>query len=246
MRIIQEDLEFLEENRECSYFDEEISDIRYRYLSKCSQTDYQNMLEHGWRRFGQMHFVPECKNCTKCISIRIDVKNYQFSKSDKRVLAKNKETALYIQPPSLSIEHLHLYDKYHQNMNEKKDWPYNPITPSEYQRSYVDGNLSFAQEFLYVRDNKLIGVALTDILPQAISSIYCYYDHDYEKYSLGKFSILAQIKVAKELNIPYIYLGYWIKNHFSMGYKENFMPFEVLKNRASLDEMSLWQEYRSE
>lgn len=117
MRIIQEDLEFLEENRECSYFDDEISDIRYRYLSKCSAQEYQNMLEHGWRRFGQMHFVPECKNCTKCISLRIDVNNYHFSKSDKRILAKNKETSLYIQPPSLSIEHLHLYDKYHQTMN---------------------------------------------------------------------------------------------------------------------------------
>ncbi|RXJ56290.1 arginyltransferase [Candidatus Marinarcus aquaticus] len=244
MRIVQEDIEFVEENRECSYFDEEVSDIRYRYIQKCSKEDYQNMLEHGWRRFGHMHFVPECKNCTKCISMRIDVKNYTFSKSDKRVLAKNKDTEVYIQPPSLSIEHLKLYDKYHEHMSEKKEWPYSPITPSEYQRSYIDGNVDFAQEFLYVRDGNLVGVALTDVLPQAISSIYCYYDHDFEKYSLGRFSILAQIKVAKELNIPYIYLGYWIQNHFSMGYKEAYQPFEILTNRASLDEITIWQPYK--
>ncbi|MFA7084508.1 MAG: arginyltransferase [Arcobacteraceae bacterium] len=243
MRIIQENVEFFEENKECSYFDDEISDMRYKYLSQCSQEEYQNMLEHGWRRFGQMHFVPECKNCTKCISARIDVNNYKFSKSDRRILNKNKDTALYIQPPSLSLEHLNLYDKYHENMNEKKDWPYNPITPSEYQRSYVEGKADFAQEFLYVKDDKLVGVALTDILPNAISSIYCYYDHDYEKYSLGKFSILAQIKVAKELNIPYIYLGYWIKNHFSMGYKEQFSPFEILTNRSSLTQKAIWLPY---
>lgn len=85
---------------------------------------------------------------------------------------------------------------------------------------------------------------MTDILPEAISSIYCYYDHDYEKYSIGKFSILAQIKVAKELKIPYIYLGYWIKDHFSMGYKEKFKPFEILTNRVSLDEVTIWQHYR--
>jgi len=92
-----------------------------------------------------------------------------------------------------------------------------------------------------MRDDKLIGVALVDILPKSISAIYCYYDHDYEDLSIGKFSILAQIKIAKELNIPYIYLGYWIKDHFSMGYKENYMPFEILKNRATLSEIPIWE-----
>ncbi|WP_419765478.1 MAG: arginyltransferase [Arcobacter sp.] len=244
MQLINDEVEFVENDKDCSYFDNEISDIRYRYLKNCSPQDYQNMLEHGWRRFGRMHFVPECKNCTKCISIRIDVANYKFSKSEKRVLAKNKDTKVYIQPPSISIDHLNLYDKYHKHMNDKKSWPYSPIEPIEYSRSYVEGKASFTKEFLYMRDDKLIGVALTDILPNSISSIYCFYDHDYEKLSIGKFSILAQIKVAKQLNIPYIYLGYWIKDHFSMGYKEAFTPFEVLENRASLDEDTIWSKYK--
>ncbi len=130
-------------------------------------------------------------------------------------------------------------------MEEKKNWTYTPISPLEYQRSYIEGKSDFAKEFLYVRDDKLIGVALTDVLPQAISSIYCYYDHDYEKLSIGKFSILAQIKVAKELNIPYIYLGYWIKDHFSMGYKKRYQPFEVLTNRVSLENVTIWQKYKN-
>jgi arginine-tRNA-protein transferase len=46
--------------------------------------------------------------------------------------------------------------------------------------------------------------------------------------SLGKFSILAQIKIAKELEIPY---------------KVNYMPFEILKNRASLKEDAIWEKY---
>ena len=243
MQLVDEDIEFVEQNRECSYFNDEISDIRYRYLQQCSTTDYQNMLEHGWRRFGKMHFVPECANCTKCISMRIDVKNYHFSKSEKRVLAKNRDTKIYIQPPSLTKDHLLLYDKYHKNMHEKKGWVYSPIEPIEYNRSYVQGKAEYAKEFLYVKDGKLIGVALTDILPKSISSIYCFYDHDYDHLSIGKFSILAQIKVAKELNIPYIYLGYWIENHHSMGYKLAYKPFEILKNRASLEEPTIWEKY---
>lgn len=243
MQLLDDDIEFVEQHRECSYFDNEVSDIRYRYLQTCTVSDYQNMLEHGWRRFGKMHFVPECENCTKCISMRIDVKNYEFTRSEKRVLAKNTDTKIYIQPPSMTLDHLKLYDKYHSFMNEKKGWNYSPIEPVEYNRSYVQGKAQYAKEFLYMRNDKLIGVALTDILPQSISSIYCYYDHDYHELSLGKFSILAQIKIAKELNVPYIYLGYWIKNHYSMGYKEAYQPFEILKNRGTLEEKSIWEKY---
>ncbi len=241
MNILNQDIEFLEENRDCSYFDEKLSDIRYRYLSSCPTSLYQEFLDRGWRRFGRMHFVPECKSCTKCVSMRIDVANYKFSKSEKRVIAKNKDTKLYIRQPSVTMEHLNLYEKYHRFMNDKKDWPYSPIDVDDYIRSYVEGKEEYAKEFLYMRDDKLIGVALVDILPKSISAIYCYYDHDYEDLSIGKFSILAQIKIAKELNIPYIYLGYWIKDHFSMGYKENYMPFEILKNRATLSEIPIWE-----
>ncbi len=243
MQKLHEDIEFVEHKRECSYFSYELSDMRYRYINHCTLEDYQNMLVHGWRRFGKMHFVPECENCAKCISMRIDVKAYKFSKSEKRVLAKNADTKIFIQNPSMSIEHLKLYDKYHAHMHGKKKWAYTPIEPSEYNRSYVEGKLSFAREILYVRNDKLVAVALTDILPKSISSIYCFYDHSYASLSLGKFSILAQIKIAKELNVPYIYLGYWIKDHFSMGYKESYQPFEILVNRSPLNKMAFWKKF---
>ena len=244
MQILNQDIELFEENRECSYFDEKLSDIRYKYIYSCTIDKYQPMLERGWRRFGRMHFVPECRSCTKCVSMRIDVNNYKFSKSEKRVISKNQDTKLYIRPPSVTMEHLSLYDKYHKFMNDKKDWPYSPIEVDDYIKSYVDGKEEYSKEFLYVRDEKLIGVALVDILPDSISAIYCYYDHNYSDLSLGKFSILAQIKIAKELNIPYIYLGYWIKDHFSMGYKEAYTPFEILQNRANPIEEPIWSRYK--
>ncbi len=243
MHILNNDMEFLEEDRDCSYFEDKLSDIRYRYMQSCSGVDYQAMLERGWRRFGRIHFVPECKSCNECVSMRIDAKNYKFSKSEKRVIAKNKDTKLYIRQPSITLQHLSLYDKYHAFMSDKKAWNYSPISPEDYIKSYVDGKEEYSKEFLYFRGEKLVAVALVDILPQAISAVYCYYDHDYEELSLGKFSILAQIKIAKEMNIPYIYLGYWIKNHFSMGYKENYQPYEVLKNRPSLYTQPIWEKY---
>ena len=90
-----------------------------------------------------------------------------------------------------------------------------------------------------------MGVAFVDILDNAISAVYFYYDHNFAKYSIGSYSILKQIASAKEYNIKYFYPGYWIKNHYSMGYKEKFKPFEILINRPNLNEEAIWKKEES-
>ena len=236
-------LEFFEEDKQCSYFDDKLCDIRYKYMDNCSSQEQKKMLERGWRRFGNMHFVPECKDCNECKTIRIDVNKFSFSKNQKRVFNKNKETEVYIQKPTVTYEHIDLFNKYHSHMSQKKDWNENIIDVQEYTNSYVNGAHNYGKEILYFRDNKLIGVALCDILDSGMSAVYCYYDHDYEHLSIGQFSILAQLSIAKQNNIPYLYLGYWIKDHFSMGYKERYKPFEVLQNRPNLEEETIWKDY---
>jgi len=236
-------LEFLEEDKTCSYFDDKLCDIRYKYMDNCSVSEQLRMLERGWRRFGNMHFIPECKTCDECKTIRIDVEKFKFSKSQKRVLNKNKDTEVYVQKPTVTYEHIDLFNKYHRYMSEKKDWNENIIDVQEYNNSYVNGAHNYGKEILYFRDNKLIGVALSDMMTEGMSAVYCYYDHDYENLSIGQFSILAQISIAKQNKIPYLYLGYWIKDHFSMGYKERYKPFEVLQNRPTLNEETIWKMY---
>ncbi len=235
--------ELFEENKPCAYIDDTLSDIRYKYMPICDDATHYKMIERGWRRFGYVHFVPECKNCFECKTIRIDVENFKFTSSHKRILNKNKDLKIYIQKPTLSIEHLNLFNKYHNYMSEKKDWPHNNISPKDYQSSYVDGASSYGREILYFLDNKLICVALSDVLENGISAIYCYYDHDYQNRSLGKFSILIQLSMAKLSKIPYMFLGYWLKDHYSMGYKEDYAPFDVLQNRPSIDEECIWERY---
>jgi len=235
--------EFFEENKQCPYFDHKLSDTRYRFMQNCDINTYDKMLERGWRRFGNVHFVPQCKDCTECKTIRIDIKNFKYSKSQRRILNKNKDIQVYIQKPTLSIDHINLFNKYHSFMEQKKGWKENLIDANEYKSSYVDGAGAFGKEILYFKDEKLIAVALCDMTQNALSSVYCFYDHDYENRSLGKYSILAQISIAKQANVPYLFLGYWIKDHYSMGYKEDYTPFDILQNRPSLDENCIWQSY---
>jgi arginine-tRNA-protein transferase len=235
--------EFFEQDKQCPYFDDRKADTRYKFIKKCDTNTYENMVTRGWRRFGYVHFVPECSTCNDCKTIRIDIKKFAFSKSQKRLLNKNKDIDVYVQKPSLSIDHINLFNKYHTYMAQKKGWKENNIEPSEYKSSYVDGAGTFGKEILYFIGEKLIAVALCDMTQNVISSVYCFYDHDYEHKSLGKYSILAQISMAKQSNIPYLFLGYWIKDHYSMGYKEYYKPFEILQNRPTMKDDCIWKAY---
>ena len=173
-------------NDKCSYIKDLNTVTHYKIIDNCSTTESHNLIERGFRRFGKMFFRPICDGCNECQSIKIDVQNFKFSKSQNRVIKKASFIKSYIQQPSLTGDHLDLFAKYHLHMKDKRSWDYNETTPEHYYNSFVSGHNDFGYEVLYYDENKLIGVDLIDILNDGISSIYFYYDPDYEKYSLGK------------------------------------------------------------
>jgi len=222
--------EFVSEDS-CSYLENEKQTTQYKIIQKCSSAHCEALIERGWRRFGHMFFRPACAKCTACESFKIDVKNYEFSKSERRILRKNEETEIVIQRPQLSSTHLELFEKYHSHMKDKRNWKHERTDPKHYYASFVYGHEEFGYEVLYFIKNRLVGVDLIDILPNGISSIYFYYDPDFDKQSLGTFSMLQQIKIAQESELSWIYLGYYVKGCQSLEYKSRYKPYHVLQGR---------------
>ncbi len=73
-------------------------------------------------------------------------------------------------------------------------------------------------------------VSMIDILEQGISSVYTFYDSHDSSASFGSSSILWQIEQARVLKLPYLYLGYYIKESEKMSYKVKYQPMEGLIN----------------
>ena len=74
-------------------------------------------------------------------------------------------------------------------------------------------------------------VSIIDILTDGLSSVYTFFDPE-EKSGLGTYGILWQIEQCKTLSLPYLYLGYWIKNSQKMAYKSQFSAAEVFRNNT--------------
>ena len=60
--------------------------------------------------------------------------------------------------------------------------------------------------------------------------VYSFFDPALEKLSLGTYLILDHIQIARDLGLPYVYLGYWVPGSPKMGYKANFKGLEVYRN----------------
>lgn len=237
-------IEFFNNPKSCEYFNNEVSSFRYFYIEDCNSHFANGLLVRGWRRFGEYFFVPTCKSCSKCLTIRVLVNDYKLSKTHKRIIKKNLNTKIYISRPSIDSIKLDLFNRYHLFMSQKKGWKYEPYTMDMYIDNFINGFMDYGYEFTYkTQDDELIGVGLVDIFKDSISAIYFYYDPKFLSLSPGTFNIINQLLFAKNKNIAHFYPGYYIANHYSMGYKKNFKPFEVLTNEPDIFDAPIYEPF---
>ena len=87
---------------------------------------------------------------------------------------------------------------------------------------------------------RLVGVALCDQTPKAWSAIYFFYDPAWAARSIGTANVLFQIALARQMQIPHVYLGYLVEGSGSMAYKARFQPQERLVGWPELDQEPVW------
>ncbi|MBC8210221.1 MAG: arginyltransferase [Gammaproteobacteria bacterium] len=184
---------------------------------------YNELIQIGFRRSGGYLYRPHCNDCEACISLRIPVKDYRFSRNDKRTLRKNQDLNLHLNEGKFSEEHFELY-RHYINSRHSGGSMENP-SRSDYHRFLICDWTDTS--FIELRQGrKLLAVAVTDTTSTGLSAVYTFFDPQQQQRSLGHFAILKQIELAQENAVPFLYLGYWIKDCEKMRYKSRYKPAE--------------------
>lgn len=207
----------------CPYLEGKRFTQRYTVLKDLSQADFDFMLEQGWRHFGYYFFMPNCNLCSMCTPIRTLVNKFTPSKSQRKLFNKNKGIKVETLPLVYSPDLFEIYSK-HSRIKFNQD-----SCEKEFKESFFGDSLSGNSRIstYYIEDN-LVAFGIIDIGERGISSVYFCYNPEYSKYSLGTYSALKEIELAKSLGKEFYYMGYYIKGNRSMEYKAKFNPMEKL------------------
>jgi len=187
--------------------------------------------EAGFRRSQTIAYRPACENCNACVSVRIRVEDFTPSKNFKRVDASNRDIVRVPIGAKASQEQFGILRDYLDDRHE--DGGMADMTALDYVAMVEDTTVrtevtEYRAGASDDEDGTLLAVALTDELNDGLSMVYTFYDVTETTRSLGTFMILDHIVEARLRGLPYVYLGYWIKDCRKMAYKGRFKPMEAL------------------
>ena len=214
---------------ECEYLPDRLKRLEASYVTEMTGQEYEEHMNKGYRKFGPQLFKPVCEGCSECRPIRILVNEFKPSRSQKKTLNRNADLTIDYCQPGIDDEKLNLINRYHEERGPDMGWPYTTFNKEEYAWTFIANPIE-GYEINIRKDNKLLGVTLMDVTPNAVSGVYHYYDTEVsEKRSLGTYLMLKTIEAAERINKKYAYFGFHVQGCRSMEYKSNFEPCEIQK-----------------
>lgn len=219
---------FQTHSHDCSY----LPDLQARTVfvdpeTKLTKTSQTRLAALGFRRSGDFVYRPNCKDCSACVPVRIPVNLFKASRGQRRILNRNRSLTVEICSATSNDERYDLYARYISTRH--KDGDMYPPSPEQFADFLT--NTEADSRFIEYRDEgKLVAIAATDLLDNAYSAVYSFFDPDNQRASYGVYTILSQIEQAKQAGLDYLYLGYWIKACQKMNYKVDYRPIELFVN----------------
>lgn len=185
-----------------------------------------SLSRQGFRRSQNVLYRPSCAECSACLSARIDVTKFAPSRSQKRTLARNRDLRRRSTSPWASEEQYDLFRAYLDDRHSEGGMA--DMDVFEFAAMIEETPIrSRVIEYSHQDSNDLIAVSLTDVLSDGLSMVYSFYSPDMTRRSLGTYMILDHVTLAREADLPYVYLGYWVPGSQKMGYKANFSGLEI-------------------
>ena len=183
-----------------------------------------HLLAKGDRRVGPLMYRPQCPTCNACESLRIPLKTFEYTRSHKRILRRNKDLHLIItSPPGADRERVALFNEHRlaRGLSKKR-------LGSQGYQAWLSQTWTESLEFAWYLEGKLVMASIVDLGKESSSAVYCYFDPTHHKRSLGSFAILKGIEWGKKKGLVYHYLGLHVAANTHLSYKTRFLPHERL------------------
>ncbi len=205
------------------------------------------LTQGGFRRSQNIAYRPACENCRACISIRVRVDDFRWTRSFRRLWKRNADIVGSTSEPAPSSQQYDLFRRYldarhaHGGMSDMTVLDYAMMVEDTHvETMLVEYRRRGPDTFLNGRGTgPLLAVALTDRLSDGLSMVYSFFDPDAQSRSLGTHLILDHIERARALGLPYVYLGYWVKGSPKMDYKARYQPQDHLGREAGFPHLHL-------
>jgi arginine-tRNA-protein transferase len=188
--------------------------------------ELDRLLNDGWRHFGTYFFRYSLAlyrfEIRRVVPLRIRLEGFSFSKSQRRVLQKNKDLNVTIAPADLSFEKMALFDRHKQRFKEAV-----PNSVYDFLSADPANTPSRSLELSARLGDDLLASSFFDIGENSVSSIYAMFEPCVTDRSLGIFTLLKEIEFALEDGKSFFHLGYSYEGESFYDYKKRFRATEA-------------------
>ena len=195
-------------------------------VGPCAPRLHDTLSQAGFRRSHGIAYRPACEKCCACVPVRVAVDGFRPTRSMRKVLIRNADLSAIERPPIATMEQFSMFQEYEQTRHGDGDMALMDF--GDYRSMVEDTPVETRIIEFRGPDNRLEAVSLTDRLGDGLSGVYKFFAVYRARASTGTFVILWHIERARALDLPYVYLGYWIGESPKMSYKARFQPLEAL------------------
>lgn len=188
---------------------------------------FDTFLLKGWRLLGQSlvrHNFSVCRGkICNTVPLRIRLDDFEFSKSQRQLLRRNQSLIAKRSTIRLSQQKFRLFDLHVNRLHERQ-----PASLASFLNPFSGQVPVPGQEWRIYEDKQLIACSFFHLGGEAVSGTYCIFDPAFSQYSLGTYTMLLELQLAKEQGKKYYYHGYAYNVPSQFDYKLNFNALESM------------------
>lgn len=202
--------------------------VEYKFIESLSRREMDRYLSDGWLKhiefFAKIKFMCLDEKISSIVSIRLPLKKYSYKKSHRRIVRNvEKNFTVRTGAASMSGSKELLYEAFKERLHGFIFFKLSDFLTES------GGKTLFDTYEISVYDNeKLIAVSFFDRGEKSLNSIFCLYDRNYDKYSLGSYTMIKEIQYGLSNGFEHYYPGHILDTNGCYDYKLGFGDMEYL------------------